>query len=274
MSGDIKIKIHKILDNHTIIGILLLMFGSLVLMQFVIGTPIAFAVHKMTGASIVTCVPAFSSMGGLIILFLHFFRFSPEYNWKFSGNQFMSVLKLLSPILICWIIIFSTFGYFAGRIPFGPLSLANIAAALMAGITEEVAFRELPISYMARQWRDENKIPLMVIIPGVAFGLTHLTNGFGNDPFGTLVQTVLSIFFGIFFSSVYIRTGSIWAMLLVHTIHDLLTFSAVYYTPKLPDVIVIEWLVVEALLAVYGLYLIRKEKRPEIIELWDRKWNR
>lgn len=27
-------------------------------------------------------------------------------------------------------------------------------------------------------------------------------------------------------------------------------------------------------LAVYGLYLIRKEKRPEIIALWDKKWNK
>ena len=50
---------------------------------------------------------------------------------------------------------------------------------MMAGVTEEIAFRELPISYMARQWRDEKKIPLMVIIPGLAFGLTHITNIFG-----------------------------------------------------------------------------------------------
>ena len=28
---------------------------------------------------------------------------------------------------------------------------------MMAGVTEEIAFRELPISYMARQWRDEKK---------------------------------------------------------------------------------------------------------------------
>ena len=33
-------------------------------------------------------------------------------------------------------------------------------------------------------------------------------------------------------------------------------------------------MIIEGILAIYGMYLIRKEKRPEIIALWDRKWNR
>ena len=85
---------------------------------------------------------------------------------------------------------------------------------MMAGVTEEIAFRELPISYMARQWRDEKKIPLMVIIPGTAFGLTHLSNIVGSKPTDTLAQVALSMLFGIFFSAVYVRTGSIWAVLI------------------------------------------------------------
>ena len=169
---------------------------------------------------------------------------------------------------------FATFGFFAGRIPFDPLSFEDAASSLMAGITEEVAFRELPISYMARQWRDEKKIPLMVIIPGLAFGLTHITNIFGSKPTDTLAQVVISIFFGVFFSAVYVRTGSIWAVLIGHTLHDLLVSSAVVYTPELPDIVIAEWVIIEGILAIYGMYLIRKEKRPEIISLWDRKWNR
>ena len=145
---------------------------------------------------------------------------------------------------------------------------------MMAGVTEEIAFRELPISYMARQWRDEKKIPLMVIIPGVAFGLIHLLNIPGENPADTLVQALLSIFFGILFSAVYVRTGSIWAVLIVHTLHDLLSFSALYYTPELPDLVIVEWMIMGCFLAICGMYLIRKEKRPEIIALWDRKWNR
>ena len=44
---------------------------------------------------------------------------------------------------------------FAGRFPLGPVPLSSIGASLMAGISEEIAFRELPISYLARQWREE-----------------------------------------------------------------------------------------------------------------------
>lgn len=274
MSGDIKIRKHKILDSHTFSGIFLLMYGGFFVMQFVIGVPLGFAVSKLTGAQTVSCVAFFAAVGGLIVLFFHFFRFSPEYNWKSSGSQTIAGLKLLWPILIYWIVLFSTFGFFAGRIPFGPLSFEGAASSLMAGVTEEVAFRELPISYMARQWRDEKKIPLMVIIPGFAFGLTHITNILGSKPTDTLAQVALSVLFGIFFSAVYVRTGSIWAVLIMHTLHDLLVFSATVYTPELPDMVIAELMIIEGILAIYGMYLIRKEKRPEIIALWDRKWNR
>ena len=59
-----------------------------------------------------------------------------------------------------------------------------------------------------------------------------------------------------------------------HTLHDLLVSSAAVYTPELPDIVIAEWVIIEGILAIYGMYLIRKEKRPEIISLWDRKWNR
>ena len=31
---------------------------------------------------------------------------------------------------------------------------------------------------------------------------------------------------------------------------------------------------IEAIMAICGLYMLRKSKRAEIIELWDRKWSR
>ena len=114
----------------------------------------------------------------------------------------------------------------------------------------------------------------MVIIPGTAFGLTHLSNIVGSKPTDTLAQVALSMLFGIFFSAVYVRTGSIWAVLIMHTLHDLLAFSATVYTPDLPDIVIAEWAIILIILAAYGLYLVRKEKRSEIIEFWDRRWNR
>ena len=63
MTGDMKIRKHKILDNHTIPGIFLLMFGGFFLMQFVIGAPLGFAATKLTGFPAVSCVALFCRSG-------------------------------------------------------------------------------------------------------------------------------------------------------------------------------------------------------------------
>ena len=149
----------------------------------------------------------------------------------------------------------------------------------MAGAGEEVAFREVGISYLARQWKDENKIILMAIIPAAAFSLIHLTNSVTDmDVVGVLEQMLLTFFLGVFFAAVYIRTGNIWPLILCHSLHDILLSSVSEKEPALgvqfPDWFVPALGVVEGLLLVCGLYMLRKSKRGEIIELWNRRWSR
>ena len=108
------------------------------------------------------------------------------------------------PLYIYWVILFGTFGFFAKGIPFGVISIPTLLTAIMAGTAEEVAFREVGISYLARQWKDENKIILMAIIPAVAFALTHVPNYIADkDLSTTLTQALLSFFMGVFLSAVY-----------------------------------------------------------------------
>ena len=80
--------------------------------------------------------------------------------------------------------------------------------------------------FLARQWKDENKIILMVIIPAAAFALTHVTN---------IVSIGLS---------------------------------------DVPDWSVTFIIVIGAGLLISALYMLRKSKRAEIIELWDKRWSR
>ena len=61
MSGEKKVRNHKFLDKHTVLGVLLLMFGSFILIQFVIGTPIGYLVSRLTGADTTGCVASFSA---------------------------------------------------------------------------------------------------------------------------------------------------------------------------------------------------------------------
>ncbi len=269
-----KYRKHAIFDRHTGWGLFLMMFGGLFLAQGVFGGLLSLLVMR-TGLDFQTAFTVAGGFGGLILLALHYVWFSPEYNWGYKKENIAEGFKLLLPIVIYWVVNFTMYGFFAGRIPFGPVTLFELGSAVGAGITEEVVFRELPISYMARQWRDEKKIPLMVLIPGLVFGIVHLGNGIVTMNFGDhLIQALLSVLFGIFFAAVYVRTGKVFPVIFMHALHDVLVISGSYYTPELPDAVIWVWFIMEGLLAVYGLFLIRKEKRAEILALWDRKWNR
>lgn len=78
---------------------------------------------------------------------------------------------------------------------------------------------------------------------------------------------------GIFFGAVYLRTGKIIPCILAHGVHDFLAsaFEVNRHAEPPASVMVIS-AVCEAVLAVWGLYLIRKAKHPEIEALWDEKW--
>ena len=276
-------KEHKFFDKHLILGLIVMMFGSMLLSQGVLGFLIGLAINHFTGMDSHTAVVFGAAIGGLIMLFFHFIWFRPEYKWRPTKKEFFTACKFVSPILIFWTVNFTLDGFFAGRFPFGAISAAAFGTTLAAGVAEEVAFRELPISYMARRWTDEKYILAMVLIPGIVFGLMHLTNALlgsmgstvgARDIWGCMRQATLSIFFGIFFSAVYVRTACIWPLLITHILHDALVLSASAYIEDVPDWMMIVWFVIEGGLALYGLYLVRKEKHREIMALWNRKWSR
>ena len=93
-----------------------------------------------------------------------------------------------------------------------------------------------------------------------------------------LAQALLAFFMGVFLSAVYLRTGNIWPLILIHSLHDILTSSAIEkmtaHGADFPDWITALLCVIEGILLVSGFYLLRKSKRAEIIELWNRRWSR
>ena len=278
MSRVKKAKEHKFLNKHTVLGALLLMFFNFVFIEFFVGT-IAGIICGHAGIDKTTGLAAGSIIGSLLALIIWFRFFSPEYKWKPESGSWGKSFKLLIPFLIYWVILFSAFGVYAKGLPFGAISISALLTSIMAGAGEEVAFREVGISYLARQWKDENKIILMAIIPAAAFSLIHLTNSVTDmDVVGVLEQMLLTFFLGVFFAAVYIRTGNIWPLILGHSLHDIITFSAKAKLSllgmDLPDWFVVLITVIEAGLLISGLYMLRKSKRSEIITLWNKRWSR
>ena len=90
------------------------------------------------------------------------------------------------------------------------------------GIREECVYRAVIQNIIAKKHANSVKgIWLTVIVSSIIFGLTHLSNLlFGMNPFAVLSQVTTATCLGFLFSAVYLRNGSIWVLMLVHTLVD------------------------------------------------------
>lgn len=285
MTGKRKYRVHRLSADKSLRNVLLvtavMMFSYFFMAQIIIGVGAAITLALITGKDILTNEESINStaavvsvFSGFIVIFFYFWWFRPEYKWK--ERRSLECWKLISPVLIYWAVFFGIAHTIAfGRFTFGIPEAFSAITSLAAGICEEVAFREVGISYMKRQLKGPKwNLPIILITAG-SFGAFHLINAIkAGSIFGSLLQTVLATMFGIFFGAVYLRTGNIWPCIIVHALHDLLTdcFSVNCGLTDRSAYLIPVAFVCEALLMVWGLYLVRKEKNPEIHEIWSRKW--
>ncbi len=272
----------KFSEKHPVIGLLLCTYGSFLIAQFGIGLLLYFPVSVVTGLDINTSVIIGAIIGSLIVLAFWYKRWKPEYHILPEKRNVADAFRLMSPILLYWIFLFGAYAIFLtdGKVTFTALGIADIVACTMAGLSEEIIYREISISYMTKRWTEEKMIPIIAGISALLFGLTHLSNTLGSGEIvDSIYQAALTICFGYFFAAVYLRTGFVWVPVLFHMAHDMLVFSNLYGLDKygiteLPNWISVVIFVFEAALGVYGFFLLRKSKREEIVNLWNHKWSR
>ena len=264
-------------DKHPLASLLLFSYGSFVIAEFLIGVIVTMLLAP-TGVDKEMVLAICGSIGSLLILVFWYLRNRPQYRFMPRKGEISGSFKLMiGPKLFLWVMIFGLYAYFAKGSPFGPIGLKEVFMCLMAGLVEEVCFREIAVSFMAKHWLNEKTIPWIAVASGVLFGLTHLANGIGDDVIAALEQTVLTVFFGIFYAAVYLCKGNVWVSCFFHVVHDLLAFMAVAGMAgigELPDWTVVYMMFIEFILSLIGFYYLRKEKRQEIIDLWDYKWSR
>lgn len=270
----------KFSDKHPVIGLLLVTFGSYLIAQYVLGLAFMYPLNMIAGMDINTGMPIGVIIGSLIVLVIWHRKCSPAYRYMPGKGDFSGSFKFLSAIILYWIVLFGSYAVMAGGFPFGRINFTDFVSALMAGLSEEIIFREISMSYMTKHWRSEKMIPVMALLSGFLFGLAHMTNMVGGSTFmDALYQMLLCIFMGTFLGAVYLRKGSVWALIIVHTLHDILSFSGGHALRAAGVGDFPTWAVVliygsEFLLGVFGLFLLRKSRREEIIKFWDRKWSR
>jgi len=176
-----------------------------------------------------------------------------------------SWLLLWFPLL--FVIIFFTGGLSRG-LPASQAFFFIFINTLLVGISEELMFRGIFFSAALKRFSAWKSIWLV----SVAFGLVHSLNGFLTGDFlSAFVQSLAAMMSGFWFMALRIRTKSLYPPIIIHFLWD---FSLFLFTSQAAgsqeEVSLLVRIIVPVLfvlpLFLYGLFLLRKKRFPEMIE--------
>lgn len=144
------------------------------------------------------------------------------------------------------------------------------------GIREECIFRGIIQNIIAKKYANSYKgIWFTAIVGGLIFGLGHLQNLFaGVDLLPVLVQVVTTSVSGICLSAVYLRSGSLLALIFIHSLTDLASLSKTVFFAGLSDVeainqqLTMSWgaVITWVILIAVAIFLLRPSKCKQIYE--------
>lgn len=140
------------------------------------------------------------------------------------------------------------------------------------GFREESIFRGIVAENIAKKYAGSRKgIIFTAAASGIIFGLIHMTNIFaGGDMLSVTIQSVVAVGVGFYFTAVYLRGGSLWALILMHSLADAASLFLPTFTENNGTAmdainnITIMNLSPFFITTAIGLYLLRKEKCEEI----------
>lgn len=185
-------------------------------------------------------------LAGIVLLFV--FRRCFDFSKQFRG--FTVMLPALAFAL--W----NVANHFITKGDFNPLTVEILILGLAPAIFEEVVFRGIFIHNLRTSGKSNMAA---LIIQALIFGLVHLTNAANGAIVQALVQTGYAVVVGLVFGAVYICTGDLFSVILAHAAIDITNrmFMGAAVTP-VPVIIV--FIVVLAIMAIYAFLLVSKMK--------------
>ncbi|MDO4903609.1 MAG: CPBP family intramembrane metalloprotease [Limosilactobacillus sp.] len=139
-------------------------------------------------------------------------HFSGDFNWL---------------ILLFFVVLFFAMTYLnAGAIAPNHLgSKKELLTAFEAGVAEETLFRFAILGVLFYAWRNiKQRLPLAIITSSILFGLVHLINAAQQELGVTVFQAVAAAGIGLFFAMIYVYTGQLWLVILMHGYFDWTSF--------------------------------------------------
>ncbi len=267
---------HKISDAHPVIALIVNVIVGFILF-LVVGSILEAVLANAFGI-----FPKSSGypnvIGALILLFLYKLWYRPEFEGALKGGRPGEGLRLWIPILISWLTV--PFMFLLTPAQFGWPTFITVGSALAAGFMEETVFRSYALSTIMRKCRDGKLILTGTVLSSVIFGVIHGLNGLaGADPGSTGLQIIEAAFLGLFLAALYLRCGNLWPGIIVHALNDIIAMTNVHDITENGVVTggVTWWSGVDfvtcLIVGIIGIYMIRPAKRPEIMEIWSKKWD-
>lgn len=152
--------------------------------------------------------------------------------------------------------------------------IAAVIHGIGPGVSEEIFCRGFVLSNLMRIRKDKpHRVLYCVLASGISFGLLHMPNVLATKDFGaTIIQVLYTATIGIFSGAVYVRSRSLWGVMLMHTLTDITAFIAVFDSNATGmDIAFLAF--GSVLLLALALYLIRPSKQEKICALWEEGWS-
>lgn len=275
--GDVDAKVFKLRDqkvlNHKVLTIVGTFASYMLLVNVLTILPAIFlkGTVQQLGCAVISVITAF------ILLYGYTAHFKGEFdgilNWSTTG------LLLVLPVSI--FAVNNILALFSPDTTPNPL-LFSLVMALAPGVSEEIVYRGIPASNWMRVSCKEKDIIPAVLVTSAAFGLVHSMNILAGAAVSmTIFQMCYAFCLGVPLCAAFLRSGSIWPPIIMHTFIDFTAFLILEMESN--GVLSQEltwgpgtWLMIAlSILAVgWGFYLVRPGKHAEIVTLWRRKWHK
>jgi len=138
----------------------------------------------------------------------------------------------------------------------------DIVTSVWTGFYEEAVFRGLLLTFLLVAWGSRRQgVLAAVLVTTVLFGLVHVVNLlFGAGLVDTAVQVATATFIGLMYAAVRLRTHTLWPLVVVHAVIDVVGVSLAPASSDGEGGISWVYLGFTALCGLYGLFLIRPNR--------------
>lgn len=201
----------------------------------------------------------------LILFAIYYLAIHKRLGLTLSAQTHINWIEKLK---VGWLVLLGDFfflcgGWYGSSMAPKMIPLALIIA-LGAGFLEEYLYRGLLIQVGLRGGiRSTQQVWGTVLLSSLFFGLAHLGNALYQPLDATFFQVYYAMIFGIFFSAIYLRTGSLWWTIILHCLIDFSSITVSQGTQAQAATSI--WSFISLLpIALYSFFLLRPKKIAEM----------